>query len=184
VARMTAKKGLKTVYRSVKWLSDNGYAVRHSLVGDGEDRKKILSYIDNLGLNGVAKWHGTQPHRAVLDFYRRADVFVLGCEVAANGDRDGIPNVLLESMAMGVPVVATNVSAIPELVQDGQTGILVPPGEPEKLAAAVVRLLTDNDLRQKIVNNARERVLKDFYNHDHIQRLAAIYRREINGLGK
>ena len=183
VARMTAKKGLTTVYQAVKRLVDNGYAVRHSLVGDGEDRDKILTLIDSLGLKGVARWHGTRTHQAVLEFYRQADVFVLGCEVAANGDRDGIPNVLLESMAMGVPVVATTVSAIPELVKDGETGLLVPPGEPEKLAAAIVRLLTEDALRKQIVRKARQRVLQDFYNHDHIHRLAEIYRREVPGLG-
>ena len=183
VARMTPKKGLKTVFRAVKWLLENGFTVQHALVGDGEDREKILAYIKGLDLNGVISWHGTQPHQAVLGFYRRADVFVLGCEVAANGDRDGIPNVLLESMAMGVPVVATTVSAIPELVQDSDTGLLVPPGEPEKLAAAIVRILTEDDLRERIVRKARERVMQEFYNHDHIQRLAEIYRREIREFG-
>jgi glycosyltransferase involved in cell wall biosynthesis len=183
VARMTAKKGLKTVYSAVKWLKDNGYLVKHSLVGDGEDRKKIISYMDDLGLNGVAKWYGTQPHHEVLGFYRRADIFILGCEVAPNGDRDGIPNVLLESMAMGVPVVATTVSAIPELVQDGETGLLVQPREPEQMGAAIVRLLTDNELREKIVKNARDRVMKDFFNYDHIHHLAEIYRREVPGIG-
>ena len=182
VARMTAKKGLKTVYQAVKWLKDNGYSVKHSLVGDGEDKEKILSYVHDLGLDGVTKWYGTQPHHAVLELYRRADVFVLGCEVAPNGDRDGIPNVLLESMAMGVPVVATTVSAIPELVQDGETGLLVPPQDPEKLGAAIERLLNEDKLREKIVTKARDRVLKDFFNQDHIHRLAEIFRQEVPGI--
>jgi glycosyltransferase involved in cell wall biosynthesis len=86
-------------------------------------------------------------------------------------------------MAMGVPVVATAVSAIPELVQDGETGLLVPPGDPEKLARAVARLLTENRLREEIIRKARERVLKDFDNKDHICRLAEIYRREVPELG-
>ena len=183
VARMTAKKGLNTVYQAVKWLKDNGYSVKHSLVGDGEDKKEILSYVHHLGIDGVTKWHGTQPHHEVLELYRRADVFVLGCEVAPNGDRDGIPNVLLESMAVGVPVVATTVSAIPELVQDGETGLLVPPRDPEKLGAAIARLLDDDKLRGKIVTKARERVLNDFFNQDHIHRLAEIYRQEVPEIG-
>ncbi len=181
VARLTAKKGLATVYRCLKWLCRNGYDIRHTLIGDGEERAKTLALIEDLGLGDVAGWCGSQPHEVVLDHYRRADVFVLGCEVAANGDRDGIPNVLLESMAMGVPVVATAVSAIPELVQDGVTGLLVPPGDPEKLARAVARLLTASPLREHIIRKARERVLKDFCNQDHIRRLAEIYWRE--GLG-
>ncbi|MFO7685125.1 MAG: glycosyltransferase family 4 protein [Desulfobacterales bacterium] len=184
VARITAKKGLQTVYHSVRWLCDNGYDVRHTLIGDGEDREKTLALIDRLALTGVARWCGTQPHEVVLDHYRQADVFVLGCEVAANGDRDGIPNVLLESMAMGVPVVATSVSAIPELVQDGETGLLVPPRDPEKLARAVVRLLTDTRLREEIVAKARERVIRYFDNRQHIRQLVEIYRCEIPALGK
>jgi glycosyltransferase involved in cell wall biosynthesis len=109
---------------------------------------------------------------------------VLGCEVAANGDRDGIPNVLLESMAMGVPVVATSVSAIPELVQNGETGLLVPPRDPEKLARAVARLLTDTRLREEIVAKARERVIRYFDNRQHIRQLVEIYRHEIPAFGK
>ncbi len=184
VARMTAKKGLKTVYRSVRWLCDNGYNVRHTLIGDGEEREKTLKFIDSLALTDVARWCGTQPHEVVLDHYRQADVFMLGCEVAANGDRDGIPNVLLESMAMGVPVVATSISAIPELVQDGETGLLVPPGNPEKLARAVSRLLTENRLREEIIRKARERVWQYFDNRHHIGQLADIYRSKIPALDK
>ena len=90
-----------------------------------------------LGLTSVSRWLGTQPHHEVLEHYRNADLFVLGCEVASNGDRDGIPNVLLESMAMGVPVVATAISAIPELVENGITGLLVPPRQPDRLAEAM-----------------------------------------------
>jgi glycosyltransferase involved in cell wall biosynthesis len=179
VARMTAKKGLGTVYRSLRWLRDNGHDVRHTLIGDGEGRRETLALIDRLALNDVAVWCGTQPHEVVLDHYRRADVFVLGCEVAADGDRDGIPNVLLESMAMGVPVVATTVSAIPELVRDGETGLLVPPGDPAKLGRAAARLLTEDRLRREIIGKARERVMQHFNSHDHIRRLADIYRHEV-----
>ncbi|UCH22922.1 MAG: glycosyltransferase, partial [Deltaproteobacteria bacterium] len=105
VARLTAKKGLPTVYKALRWLLDNGVQFQHTLIGDGDQRKKILSLIKKLRLNDVARWLGTQPHDIVLEHYRQADLFVLACQVAPNGDRDGIPNVLLESMAMGVPVV-------------------------------------------------------------------------------
>jgi glycosyltransferase involved in cell wall biosynthesis len=129
----------------------------------------------------VCRWLGTQPHRVVLEHYRRADLFVLGCEVAADGDRDGIPNVLFESMVMGVPVVATGVSAIPELVEAGKTGLLVPPGEPEALAAAMLTLLTDSGLRQRVIPVARERVRRNFDNRTLVGRLAEIYRTALTG---
>jgi glycosyltransferase involved in cell wall biosynthesis len=115
----------------------------------------------------------------VRDYYKRAHLFVLGCEVAPNGDRDGIPNVLFESMAMGVPVVATNLSAIPELVETEKTGLLVDPGVPAKMAEAMLRMLTDTDLRTRIIPAARQRVVHDFDNQPLIHDLAAVYRKEI-----
>jgi len=179
VARLTSKKGLPTVYRAIRHLADQGFPVRHTLIGDGEDRREILSMIKKLGLNDITQWIGTQPHHVVLDHYRRADLFVLGCEVASNGDRDGIPNVFLESMAMGVPVVATRVSAIPELVEDGRTGLLVSPGKPVEMADAMARLLTDADLRQRIIAAAKHRIKRDFDNKVLIRDLAEIYRQVI-----
>jgi glycosyltransferase involved in cell wall biosynthesis len=115
----------------------------------------------------------------VLDHYRKADLFVLGCEVAPNGDRDGIPNVLLESMAMGVPVVIPHESAIPEVVENRKTGLLVPPGEPEQMARAILEMLTDTELRKKIIPSARHRVIQHFDNKKLILELSAVYRKEI-----
>lgn len=176
VARLTPKKGLPTVCRAVRLLSDQGFSVRHTLIGDGEDRRKLLATIRELRLDGITEWMGTRPHHVVLEQYRRADLFALGCEVAPNGDRDGIPNVFLESMAMGVPVVATRVSAIPELVEDNETGLLVSPGNPVQMAEAMSRLLTDTDLRRRIVAAAKQRIARDFDNTALIQDLAKIYR--------
>ena len=178
VARITPKKGLSTVYKAIRLLCDQGFPIRHTLIGDGDARGQILAQIKDLKLDQVTEWLGTLPHHVVLDHYRGADLFVLGCEVASNGDRDGIPNVLIESMAMGVPVVATHVSAIPELVESERTGLLVPPGQPQPLAAAMARLLTDNDLRKKIVPAARKRVIQHFDNKVLIENLAAVYRTE------
>jgi glycosyltransferase involved in cell wall biosynthesis len=179
VARLIAKKGLPTVYRALKVLKEQGIAFEHILIGDGEDREKILSIIKDLDLAAHTRWLGTQPHEVVLDYYKKAHLFVLGCEVAPNGDRDGIPNVLFESMAMGVPVVTTNLSAIPELVETEKTGLLVDPGFPEKMAGAMLRMLTDADLRTRIISAARQRVVHDFDNKPLIRDLAAVYRKEI-----
>jgi glycosyltransferase involved in cell wall biosynthesis len=181
VARLIRKKGIPTVLRAVKQLHESGVRVTYTLIGDGQDREPILELVRELGLEGVCRWMGTQPHGVVLECYRRADLFVLGCEVADDGDRDGIPNVLFESMAMGVPVVATGVSAIPELVASGKTGLLVPPRQPEAMAAAMLALLTDDGLRQRVVSAARERVLRDFDHRALVGRLADIYRAALAG---
>jgi glycosyltransferase involved in cell wall biosynthesis len=172
VARLIAKKGIPTVLAALKLLSEAGVAFTYTLIGDGADRDPILGQIRHLGLEPVCRWLGTQPHPVVLDHYRRADLFVLGCEVAGDGDRDGIPNVVLESMGMGVPVVTTSVSAIPEVIASGETGLLVPPGRPGPLAEAMRTLLTDSGLRRRAIAAARERVLRDFDNTRQIGRLA------------
>jgi glycosyltransferase involved in cell wall biosynthesis len=179
VARLIAKKGLPTVYQALKVLKDQGVVFKHTLIGDGDEREKVIDLIRDLGLSAHARWLGTQPHEVVREQYKRAHLFVLGCEVAPNGDRDGIPNVLFESMAMGVPVVATNVSAIPELVETEKTGLLVDPGSPEIMAEAMLRMLTDADLRTRIISAARQRVVRDFDNKPLIRDLAAVYRKEI-----
>ncbi len=181
IARLTAKKGLPTVLKALRQLRDQQISLNHTLIGDGDEREKILALIDELGLTSTSRWLGTQPHHVVLEHFRTADLFILGCEVASDGDRDGIPNVLLESMAMEVPVVVTDISAIPELVQDGKTGLLVPPGHPRKMAEAMLRLLTDVKLRKRITAAARQRVAEAFDNRQLIRDLAELYERE--GLG-
>jgi glycosyltransferase involved in cell wall biosynthesis len=181
IARLTAKKGLPTIYQALRILCDQGVSVHHSHIGGGEDHEKITSLIKELDLGSVTQLLGTQPHQVVLEHYKNADLFVLGCEVAPNGDRDGIPNVLMESMAMGLPVVATNISGIPELVENERTGLLVPPGQPDKLAESMLRMLTDGDLRSRVTAAGKQCVVREFDNRQLIQELAEVYRNE--GLG-
>lgn len=179
VARLTEKKGLPTLYRAIRILRDRGVNMRHTLIGDGDDREEFLNLIRSLELTDACRWAGTLPHEKVLDHYRRSHLFALACQVAPNGDRDGIPNVLIESMAMGVPVVSTELSAIPELVRDGETGLLVAPRNPEALADAMVRLLTDTELRRRIIPAARAEVAERFSNRALIGELAEIHRRHL-----
>ena len=181
IARLTAKKGLPTIYKALRILCDQGVSLHHTHIGGGEDREKIISLIKDLDLESVTELLGTQPHQVVLAHYKNADLFVLGCEVAPNGDRDGIPNVLAEGMAMGLPVVVTDISAIPELVQDGKTGLLVPPGQPRQLAEAMLRMLTDGELRSRVIAAGKQRVVREFDNRQLIRELAEVYR---EGMGR
>ena len=181
IARLTAKKGLPTIYKALRILCDQGVSLHHTHIGGGEDREKIISLIKNLDLESLTELLGTQPHQVVLAHYKNADLFVLGCEVAPNGDRDGIPNVLAEGMAMGLPVVVTDISAIPELVQDGKTGLLVPPGQPRQLAEAMLRMLTDGELRSRVIAAGKQRVMREFDNRQLIRELAEVYR---EGMGR
>lgn len=177
VARITEKKGLPTIYRALALLRDKGIRFRHTLIGDGDDRESVLELIRTLGLDGHCRWLGTQTHEEVLHQFKQSDLFVLGCEIAKNGDRDGIPNVLVESLAMGVPALSTHVSAIPELLIDGETGLTVPPSEPEAMAVAMQRILFDDKLRQRLKERGRNYVKAHFDNSHSTRELAEIFQR-------
>jgi glycosyltransferase involved in cell wall biosynthesis len=178
VARIVPKKGLPVVYHALALLAEKGVDFRHTLIGDGEDRDAVLSLIARLGLSDVCRWQGTQTHDRVLDHFHQSDLFLLGCRLAPNGDRDGIPNVFMESMAMEVPVVGTAISAIPELIAHEETGLLVPPDDPAAMADAMMRLLTDIPLRSRIIAAAKARICSEFDNRALIRTLADIYRRQ------
>jgi len=178
VARLTAKKGIPTVLKALALLRDQGLAFSYTLIGDGDDRRHVLALIQTLSLADRVHVLGTRPHPVVLDHYRRADVFVLGCEVAPNGDRDGIPNVIAESLAMGVPVVATRVSALPEIIGDAAGGLLVPPKDPQAMAHALRQLLEDEELRRRLIIRGKQRVHRLFDNRYWIGELAALFQKE------
>jgi len=179
VARLVPKKGLPTVYLALRRLQQAGLDFQHTLIGDGEDRDKILLLIRELGLTGECRWAGTLAHEDVLDYYRRSDLFVLGCQQTANGDRDGIPNVFVESLAVGLPVVGTRLSAIPELIEHGKTGLLVPPGNDAEMAQAMVQILKDANLRDQMDQQGKQRVREMFNNRELIQELYNVYRKEV-----
>ena len=184
VARMTPKKGLKTVYAALRCLKDQGIAFRHILIGDGEQKAEIEALRRRLGLLKETRLLGTRPHGDVYRCFQKADLFVLGCEQAANGDRDGIPNVILESMAMGVPVVATAFSAIPEAIESAHNGLLVDCGRPADMAAAMLRALENESLRSELIANGMETVRRRFDNRVLVNELAAIYQCHTGLLGR
>jgi len=183
VARITRKKGLPTVYHALRRLADRGVAFSHCLIGDGDDRDEVLALISALKLDDRCRWLGTLPHDKVLEQFRASDCFVLGCEIADDGDRDGIPNVIVESLAMGVPVVSTNVSSIPEILVNGETGLTVNQREPEALADALQTMLTDEPLRRRIIANGASFVAEHFDNHKLIMDLAGVFIKENPALG-
>lgn len=175
VARLVRKKGLPTVLRALRLLQDKGIDFFHTLVGSGPDLRHIKGVIRDLGLQDRIRLTGTITHEDVIRLYREADLFVLGCREAEDGDRDGIPNVVAEAMAMGVPVAATDISGVPELVEQGRTGLLAPCDDPEALAVNMERLLTDQDLRGRVIPAARKRVEDVFDNRVLTQHLAKLY---------
>ena len=135
---------------------------RLRIVGDGPLRGALERSIVDAGLHDRATLDGTLTHRELPDAYAGANVVVVPSIQDAGGDRDGLPNVVLEAMASARPVVASEVAAIPAAVRDGDTGLLVPPGDPRALRAALERLASDPALRVGMGVAARTRVERDF----------------------
>ncbi|MDH3228815.1 MAG: glycosyltransferase family 4 protein [Alphaproteobacteria bacterium] len=161
VGRAVEKKGYDDLLDALAQLEPGlSWRLRH--IGGGSLGNRLKAKAARLGIAGRVDWFGAQPQEAVLDAMRRADLFVLASKVAADGDRDGLPNVLMEAQSQGLAVLATDVSAIPELIVDRQTGILVPPGKPESLACALTRLIRDPALRQQLGQAGAMRVRDSF----------------------
>jgi len=136
-------------------------------------RARLERMIDALALHDTVTLCGALRHGEVIKKYDDATLFALLCIVTAEGDMDGIPNVIAEAMAMRAPVVSTTVSAIPELVVDGVNGLLAPPGDATAAAAAIARLLDEPDLRQQLADNAQRTIEETFDVDCNVRRFAA-----------
>ncbi|MBI3452215.1 MAG: glycosyltransferase family 4 protein [Rhodospirillales bacterium] len=172
VGRAVEKKGYADLLDALARLPpDLHWRLLH--VGGGPLLDPLKQQARRLGLDARIEWRGAQDQDGVLRAYRVADLFVLASRVAADGDRDGLPNVLLEALSQGCPVVATAVSAIPELIENGKTGLLVPAGDPPALTAALARLIADLPLRARLARTGEDRVRQEFPLERGIDRLAA-----------
>jgi glycosyltransferase involved in cell wall biosynthesis len=155
-------KGQVHLIDAVARLRGAGIDVRCRLIGDGEDEAMLRDRVAAAGLDGMVTFDGRRTRAEVIDTLGQADVLVAPSVVARNGKREGIPVVLMEAMSCGLPVVASRLSGIPELVEDGVSGLLVTPGDSAAIAAALQRLAEDAGLRVRIGAAARERVVSDF----------------------
>jgi glycosyltransferase involved in cell wall biosynthesis len=175
VGRLVPKKGYDDLLRALKLLDSAGFDFQFIHIGSGEMEQAIRRMVGELRLTERVQLLGTLPHSRVIEHYRSAHCFALACKVAPDGDRDGIPNVLAEAMAIGVPVVATSVSAISELVSNGQTGTLVQPDDPDELMYAIKYVLTRRTGLDLQLARARQKVEEDFDNRRCISRLYTLF---------
>ena len=162
VGQLKAKKGFTYLLSACRLLRERGYKFHCQIVGDGPLRCELENRIRELGLNATVSLLGALSHSEVVEKYRQASIFTLPCVVAADGDRDGIPNVILEAMAMELPVVATSHSGIPELVVSGVNGLLVPRADEIALADALAELLDDPARCRAYGHEARRTVINRF----------------------
>jgi glycosyltransferase involved in cell wall biosynthesis len=163
VGRLVRKKGFDVLVDALAALRRRGIGWRAVIVGeDGDAGDDIRRRIAAHALGDRITLRGPLPQMALYDEYRRADVLCLPCRIDEDGDRDGIPNVLVEAMACGVPAITTAVSGIPEVVRDGETGLIVPVDDPVATARAIERLAADRALAARIAEKAAAQVRERF----------------------
>jgi glycosyltransferase involved in cell wall biosynthesis len=178
IGRLIEKKGFEHLVRSCAALRDERRQFRCQIVGEGEQRTKLETLIAKLGLAETVTLTGARPRDAVIRLLSEATVLVAPSVVAPDGDRDGLPNVLLEALAMRVPVVASDVAGIPELVRDGETGLLTPPRDEHALARRMAELLDSSELRQKLAENGRREVERRFNVDANVRALVKLFGRD------
>lgn len=151
VGRHVTKKGFDLLIAAIALLRSQGVEVGCRMIGErGPASDDLAAQIAGSGLGDLVRLDPPEPHERLRESYAAADIFVLPCRIDDSGDRDGIPNVLAEAMATGLAVVSTNVSGIPEIVRDGENGLLVPPEDVGALADAIARLVSSASLRAEL----------------------------------
>lgn len=161
VGRAVPKKGYDDLIDALARLpGDLHWHLTH--IGGGALRDALQEQARKAGIAERITWLGSQPQTAVLQAYHASDLFVLASKIAGDGDRDGLPNVLMEAQSQGLAVVATEVSAVPELITHDVNGLLSAPGDPKALSASLERAITDSDLRERLGKAGEARVRTEF----------------------
>jgi len=180
IGRKVEKKGYGDLLQALARLPrDLQWRFEH--VGAGGLAEALKAEAASLGIAGRCTWHGAQPQKAVFAALARADLFVLASKRAADGDQDGLPNVLMEAAHQGLPIVSTHAAAIGEFIEDGVNGLLVSPGAPDELAAALARLVGDPELRARLAARAAETVRTRFSFDSGVDWIAAALGGEVMG---
>jgi len=150
VGRLVPKKGMDVLVRAIAQLAGQGMPVLCDIIGEGPERRRLEAMTGELGVESLVRLRGALAPPDARRALAKADVVALACVRSPNGDMDGIPVALMEGMAAGRPVVSTTISGIPELITDGDSGLLVEPGDPGSLAAAIRRLLEEPSLAARL----------------------------------
>ena len=174
VGRLVKIKGHDDLVRALALLRDRGLAFRAVIIGEGPERETLEEQVRQFGLEAVVTLPGAVSQDDLVGVYRDASVFVLACRVLKN-DRDGLPNVILEAMSTGLPVITTPVSGIPEVVRDGINGLLVPQRDPKALMSAIEQLLPDGKARRRLGRAARETIVEEMDARVTVRPLLSLY---------
>ena len=172
VGRLVEKKGFDDLLAALSKLSPT-HAWTLDVVGGGALDARLRKQAAALGIGERVRWHGSLPHDRVVGHFAGADLFVLASRIGADGDRDGLPNVLMEAQLLGAACVATRVSGTPELIEHEVNGLLVAPRDPGAMAVALERAIVDPALRARLAGAGREVMATRFSFEDGVGRIAA-----------
>jgi colanic acid/amylovoran biosynthesis glycosyltransferase len=181
VASLEEVKGHRFLIEACRILHSRGIHFRCDLIGDGPLAERLRVQIEDSRLTQHVLMHGGKPRREVAAMLAISDVAVLASYPTREGKREGIPVALMEAMATALPVVASDLSGIPELIQDGVSGILIPPGDAAALAGALERLAGDAELRTRLGAAGRRKVHQEFELHANSAALLSLIERHAAG---
>jgi glycosyltransferase involved in cell wall biosynthesis len=177
VGRAVEKKGFDLLLEALSLLpGDLHWRFVH--IGGGELLKKLQALASELDIAGKVVWHGSLSQTEVLQHYRDADIFALACRISADGDRDGLPNVLVEASSQALACISTNISGVPELLVDGENGFVVPPECAQALSRALEQAIRDPALRKRLGEAAERKVRAHFDHQTSIHQLKDLFEAE------
>lgn len=174
VGRAVEKKGYSVLLEALALLP-NDLAWRFVHIGGGELLARLRAEAEALDLRQRISWLGSKAQDEVLAQYRASDLFVLPCRIASDGDRDGLPNVLVEASSQRLACISTTISGVPELLSDDVDGLLVPPDDPRSLSAALLRAIRSPELRTRLGDAAEKRVRSAFDHRASVVQLASLF---------
>jgi colanic acid/amylovoran biosynthesis glycosyltransferase len=180
IGRLAPTKGIEYALEAIRTLIDDGFSLRYLVVGDGPRRQELLEKTARLDLESVVEFHGRVGADRVVEILCDADILVAPSVVAPTGQTEGVPNVLKEAMACGVPAIGTRVGGVAELIEHGTNGFLVPQRDADAIANCIRTIVAQQDALPQILSRARQSIEEEY----DLQRLNAdlenVYERAVN----
>lgn len=175
LGQLNPRKGFHVLIEALALLKGRERRLRCAIVGGGEQRAELERAIDTHELEELVSLEGAVPHERVKEYLSASDIFVLPCVVSDDGWRDGIPVALMEAMFHRRPVISTDILGLPELIDSGESGVLVPSNDPVALANAILELAADAQARRRMGERGREKVLESFNNEKSVAALGELF---------
>ena len=175
VGRLVEKKGFQDLLQALLMVKMSGQRFRCAIYGDGPLHQPLRGWIEEHNMAGEIILKGDITQQELISVYQNASLFILTPVQTEDGDRDGIPNVLLEAMAVGLPVITTAVSGIPELVENNQNGLLYQPHDVDGISSGIIELLGNADKRRRLGSAASKKVREQFDVVEAAKRLRTLF---------